>query len=193
MTKDKMLELLKSKSELIPDQYDGSYEWMREIVSSYSKLSDFDACDIADLNAIYLLAVGTWKANVEKKKEYIRKGCLPDSEKDRLISVIDRIWDNASHWKYQNEFIPKKPSVGMFGTGFYSFEGKTTKEDVQRFISMLVNISMMSDDEDIFSRVESVTKDGFKGMGAAAASMILHCLKPYTFPILNGNLNEKTA
>ena len=193
MTKEKIFEILKNKGELIPETYDGSYEWMKETISSYSKLDSLKTCDIPDLNAIYMLAVGTWKSNVEKKKENIMKTCLPDSEKQRVISIINMVWEKANRYEYQNEDISEKPRVGMFGTGFYSFEGKTTSENVKRFVQMLVDVNTLEDDDAMFSRVEEVTAGGFKGMGSAVVSMILHCLKPYSFPILNGNMNEKNA
>ena len=76
----------------------------------------------------------------------------------------------------------------MFGTGFYSFQNKTTDECSQAFIKMLVDISDMQNDDDMFERVAQVLTDDFKGMRAASASVVLHCLKPKTFPILNGNM-----
>ncbi len=79
---DNILVRLKNRKEMDPDKHDGSYELMREIVDSYRK-SFFGRSQwsFRDLNAIYAMALGTWKLNIEKKKEYIDKGCLPDDEK----------------------------------------------------------------------------------------------------------------
>ena len=41
--------------------------------------------------------------------------------------------------------------------------------------------------EEMFRRVARVCTKSFHGMKAASASVILHCLKPYTFPVLNSN------
>ncbi len=191
---DNILERLKNRKEMDPDKHDGSYELMREIVDSYRK-SFFGRSQwsFRDLNAIYAMALGTWKLNIEKKKEYIDKGCLPEDEKSRLNRVLDRVWDNARHKKYDNREENAKPTVGMFGTGFYSFERNMSDENVQVFIQMLIDISHLQDDEDIYNTAEkTLTNGNFKGMQAASCSVMLHCLKPMTFPILNGNAGYGT-
>lgn len=187
MNKEELLKDLSVVSEMNPDEHDGSYELMREIVASYKKMEDLAQCNYLDLNAIYMMAIGTWKLNVEKKKDYIKQAHLPGDEMLRLEKVIDHIWDNACLNKYQNK-EKNKPSVGMFGTGFYSFQNKTTDECSRDFIKMLVDISEMQEDEEMFNRAAQVLTDNFKGMRAASASVVLHCLKPNTFPILNGNM-----
>jgi hypothetical protein len=73
----------------------------------------------------------------------------------------------------------------MFGTGFFSFQKKTTSEDTRAFIGMCVDMLPMSDDYEMFDRAASVLTASFRGMASASASMVLHCLKPFTFPILN--------
>ena len=191
---DNILEKLKQRKEMDPDKHDGSYELMREIVDSYRK-SFFGRSqwNFRDLNAIYAMALGTWKLNIEKKKEYIDKGCLPEEEKSRLNIILDRVWDNACHKKYDNREDNAKPTVGMFGTGFYSFEKKISDENAGTFIQMLTDISHLQDDEDIYRTAEKTLVNGsFKGMQAASCSVILHCLKPLTFPILNGNAGYGT-
>lgn len=194
MDKERLLQDLKSKQEIVADSYDGSYELVREVVASYATIDDFSKVTYLDMNAIYLMAVGTWKINAEKKKEKISQGCLPQAEKQRLNSVIDKIWDNACKGLYEHktEEGSKKPIVGMFGTGFYSFENKTTTECAQRFVEMLVDISRESEinEEIILSKTEKVINGSFKGMKAASASVVLHCLMPTVFPIINGNMGS---
>ena len=151
MNKEKLMQDLQQLSEMDPNKHDGSYELMREIVSAYASMDDLSMCDFLDLNAVYAMAVGTWKLNTEKKKEYVNSGHLPDSEKARMTQVIDRIWDNACKNVYENRELSPKVSLGMFGTGFYSFQNKTTDECARSFIKMLVDIKDMQDDEQIFS------------------------------------------
>ena len=81
MDKIELLKELENMGEIEPDKYDGSYELMREIIKSYSGLDNYDKCTYLDINAIYMMSVGTWKFNIQKKKEYIGKGCLPKSER----------------------------------------------------------------------------------------------------------------
>ena len=189
MNREELIKDINNEPEMHPDEYDGSYELMREIVASYSTLANLSNCDYHDLNAIYMMAVGTWKANIEKKKEYVQNGHLPNEEKARMEQILDRIWDNSCKSKYKNR-QKDNPSIGMFGTGFYSFENKTTDDCVQSFIKMLVDISEMNNENDIFDRTEQVLGNNYKGMRAASASVVLHCLKPTVFPILNGNMGK---
>lgn len=187
----KIIELLNQETEMNPDAHDGSYELMRECVRAYSKLADYSSINFKDLNAVYAMAIGTWKLNVEKKKEYVYAGHLPDAEKETMAGVIDAVWDHACRGKYTNR-EGKGPSIGMFGTGFYSFENKADAKSCQRFIKMLVDIASLDDDNQIFDVCSKVFDSDFNGMQAASASVMLHCLKPYTFPILNANFGDGT-
>ena len=78
----------------------------------------------------------------------------------------------------------------MFGTGFYTFSGKSDRENVQKFISLCIRIKDLEDEEVILTIVEESLKDGIKGMQTASASIILHCLKPNVFPIINNAMIE---
>lgn len=192
MDSKEIIELLNQEPEMDPDLHDGSYELMREIVKLYSHVDNYSVLNYKDLNAVYAMAIGTWKLNVEKKKEYVDAGHLPDDEKEGMADVIDAIWDNACRAKYTNR-EGKGPSIGMFGTGFYSFEGKADDASCQRFIKLMADISSLNDDNQIFDLCDKVFDSQFKGMQTAAASIMLHCLKPFTFPILNANFGDGTV
>ena len=68
---ERLMNDLKTSPDMIPDQYDGSYELIRSIIEEYGKMSDYDRISYLDLNAVYSMAIGTWKMSIEKKKEYI--------------------------------------------------------------------------------------------------------------------------
>jgi hypothetical protein len=55
---------------------------------------------------------------------------------------------------------------------------------------MCCDILPMTDDNAMFDRAAEVLTSRFQGMRAASASMVLHCLKPYSFPILNSNMGR---
>lgn len=191
MDSRKIIELLNQEPEMNPDLHDGSYELMRKIVESYSHIDDYSVLNYKDLNAVYAMAIGTWKLRVDKKKEYVDAGHLPNDEKEIMVDIIDDVWNNACWNKYTNR-EGNKPSIGMFGTGFYSFEGMADDSSCQRFIELLVDISNLDDDNQIYNLCDKVFDSSFKGMQAAAASVMLHCLKPNSFPILNSNYGAGT-
>lgn len=185
MDRESVLNELKKETELQQDIHDGSYELMRSIVAEYDKLEDYSNCTYKDLDAIYYMAIGTWTFNVEQKKDKINLSCLDMDAKERLCQVVDKVWDNACENKYQNREA-NKTSIGMFGSGFRTFSRNAKDEDVRDFIMMLVDISKMSNDEEMFTRAEKVLNKGMKGVQAGSGSEILHCLKPMDFPIING-------
>ena len=184
---------LKEKSEMDPDRHDGCYELMRETIAAYSKLKDFSKIDYRDLNLVYLTTIGTWKQGLESKKKTVAESHLPQEDKEYLTRLWDDIWERANRGEYDNyeRDASGNSSIGLFGTGFFSFQRTTSTASARAFIWMCCDILPMTDDNEMFSRAASVLTSVFQGMRAASASMILHCLKPYSFPILNANSGNK--
>ena len=188
-----IMNALKGKTEMDPDQHDGCYELMRETISAYSKLKDFSVIDYKDLNLVYLTTVGTWKQGVEGKKKTVRESHLLLEDKEYLAKLWDDIWDKACRGEYTNNEMDANGngSIGLFGTGFFSFQRTTTSVHAQSFIRMCCDILPMSDDYMMYDRATKVLTASFQGMRAASASMVLHCLKPYSFPVLNSNMGRR--
>lgn len=189
----KLIQDLKGKSEIDPDSHDGSYQMMRETIQAYAHLQDMSVIDYIDLNLVYLTSVGTWTHGLETKKKLIDESHLGSEDKVHLKSLWDAVWEKAGQGIYSNSDSTKSDgrSIGMFGTGVFSFKSKTTSECARSFISMCVDIFPMDDDDEMYDRAAQVLIESFMGMTAAAASMVLHCLKPYTFPILNANMGNE--
>ena len=187
-----ILKKLKSTPELSPDVHDGSYELVRTIVSAYRDV-DEATLDYQDLNAIYLMCIGTWRHSYDKKHEVVHATHLPEIRKQELDHLIDDLKSRADAgvYKHQEKAVSGTGHIGMFGTGFYSFQGKTDIQSVRAFIRMCVDILDMTDDEEMFQRAASVLTKSFRGMQAAAASVVLHCLKPLTFPVINSNVGSE--
>ena len=53
-----------------------------------------------------------------------------------------------------NEYSNIKGEVGMFGTGFMTFNGKSTAADAKKFISLLIEIKDLDDDDE--SKAEEI-------------------------------------
>ena len=169
----------------MPDEHDGSYELIRETVRSLAN-TPIDILDVPDLELLYFMAVGTWKGGEKFRIEKIKKSNLPIEEKGHLTAVFHRVVEKAKKHEYQN--IEGQWSVGMFGTGFYSF--RSDKENAQKFLSLCIEISKIDDEDKILDIADEVLRIGIKGMQAAAASIILHCLKPDVFPVINNAMVE---
>ncbi len=188
-----IIDLLKEKEEMDADKHDGCYELMRETVKAYSRIQDYSVLDFKDLDLLYHTTIGTWARSIDNKKKEVIGSHLNTNDKEHISSLLDSIWERAQEGYYTNyEESVNGPSIGLFGLGIATL--KSVKPfDIQSFIKMCVDILPMNDDNAIFDRAELTLVKPFKGMQAASASMILHCLKPYTFPILNskGNVYEK--
>ena len=187
-----ILKKLKNTPELSPDAHDGSYELVRTMVSAYRDV-DEAVLDYHDLNAIYLMCIGTWRHGYEKKHEVVHATHLPETHKQELDHLIDdlRCRAEAGTYKNQEKATSGTGHIGMFGTGFYSFQNKTDPKSVRIFIKLCVDLLDMTDDEEMFQRAASVFTKSFHGMQAASASVVLHCLKPLTFPVINSNMGSK--
>lgn len=183
---DIVQELLHA-DEMEPDTHDATYELIRGVINSYEIMGDLSVCDYKDLNLVYLMCVGTWKHGFDAKKKTIDASHLPDSEKNRLKNLLDELGERAKRGEYANN-KEINANFGMFGTGLYTFGQKTDEHSPKDFIQMCIDIKNLSNDEEIFNRCERTLNEDFHGMRAASASMILHCLKPMTFPIFNSNM-----
>lgn len=181
-----LIQKLRASEEMDPYKHDGTYELVKETIRSYAELGDLSICDYNDLNLVYLMTIGTWKHKVLSKKKIVDLSNLPEEAKEKLKSLLDVIWERAQSREYTNS----DGSFGMFGTGFFSFKGKTDNTSPSKFIKACVDILDMEDDEQIFDRFEKVLDKKYRGMKAASASMVLHCLKPFTFPIFNSNMGS---
>lgn len=184
---NKLLEDIMTMPDINPDKHDGSYELVRETVKSLSKIP-LDIIDVSDLDMLYFMAVGTWKGGAKYRLVKIQQSNLDLEEKERLTTVFNRIIEKAKNHVYEN--IVGRWSVGMFGTGFYTFNKNSDSENAKKFISLCIKISEMDDEDKILDITEGVLKNGIKGMQAASASIILHCLKPNVFPIINNSMIE---
>lgn len=180
-----VVQYLQNVSEMNPDSHDGSYELARETVLAYKKKGDLSDVDYLDLNLLYHMVIGTWKLKVELKKKSVDKSHLSNEEKEHLKSVLDNVWKNANDGLYEN--IVGDVSIGMFGTGFYSFNSKDDGEAAREFIGLCVDILDLNDDSEIYEVAEQHLNKELLGLKAASASAMLHCIKPFTFPILNTN------
>lgn len=90
-----LVQKLENAEELNPDEHDGSYELGRETINGYANMKNLDNVDYRDLNLVYLMCVGTWRHSVDVKKKTINDSHLPELEKERLNSLIDKLWNQA--------------------------------------------------------------------------------------------------
>lgn len=77
MDKDILIKILKSREDIKPEKYDGSYVLIPEVIDELSKIDNLDNLnlDCSDLDAIYFLCIITRK--IDKRIERVENSHLP--------------------------------------------------------------------------------------------------------------------
>lgn len=185
---DSLVDVLTHVKEMDPNEHDGSYELVYSTINEYSKVKPNVKFNVSDMDLLYAMSIGTWKIGVPIRKNRIDNSNLNDSSKKSLYKLLDDLWNRALTRKFRCNF--EGDNFGMFGSGFMSFNGKLSDSDSNAFIKMLIQIKDLKDENQIFDICEKVIcNDNFIGSGlkSASASAILHCFKPFVFPVINAN------
>lgn len=177
--------LLKIYDDISPAQYDGSYSLVREAVKEYAKLPNLDNVTFADADFIYSLSI--MKRDSQVHLSNLDTSSLPADSKERLKGIITTTWETAKNGGFDNSGT--NTTIGMFGTGFHTFNKPTSDPTLpKQLISCLVSIFKTDDNTyDAYDVLKSNFSSDVKGLAIASISAMLHCLKPYVFPVMNSN------
>ena len=95
---DKMLLIdeLKHKNEILPNEFDGTYRCVRKAMEYYANLRRLTVIDISDLELLYYLSLGCWGGSMGRLKELIQESHLLHSDKHLLETTANAIWDRES-------------------------------------------------------------------------------------------------
>ncbi len=180
------------ETELLPDEYDGCYKLIRNAVRRYENLRNKSIIDHSDLDLIYSLCIKSNTSGMDLQKENVQKSHLLHADKKSLAKTIEDIWLLASKRRYSISEQEEGVTVGIYNTVFRSFKNRPIserKDCISKFISMCLEIVQLNreTDEEIFEIAEKVLDKDFEsaGLSVVVVSRILHCLKPFTFPIIN--------
>lgn len=191
MGKQDLLLALQRKKELIPDEYDGTYTAVRSAIKYYSCIRNMSVFDYNDLDLLYLLSLGIWNLESDERNTRIQNSHLLHNDKFRLNTVIERIQNLNSRNMYTHVFDSDELKNISYFTTYRGTEIAQNNEAIQFFIKLCINIIELGDDELIYDTASKMIDANIKNSGfpIAAASRILHCLLPFTFPVFD-NLNE---
>ncbi len=192
MNIQEIITRLTHETEILPDEYDGAYKLMRNAVRRYENLRNKSIIDYSDLDLIYSLCIRTAQNGMNAQKENVLKSHLLHADKKSLAKTIDDIWLLASKRRYTGNQDDDVVTVGIYDTSFESFRDRSiadNRECIQDFISLCLEIVQLNreTDEEIFELAEDVLNKDFEesGLSVVVVSRILHCLKPFTFPIIS--------
>ena len=187
MDKDTIIDELKHKTEILPNEFDGTYRSVRRAVECYSNLRKTSMLDFNDLELLYYLSRGIWKEEKTARNHRIQRTHLLHNDKLQLEISLEKIWSRSSKKLFTH--ILEKPEA-EFLTAPFSFNDMPFAKDneaVQFFIKMCVNLAELDNDDVLFDTAQKMLSSKMKdsGLPVYAVSRILHALKPFTFPIID--------
>jgi hypothetical protein len=187
-----IIDELKRKNEIQPNEFDGTYRSVSEAIECYAKLRKTALIDYHDLDLLYYLSLGIWKDDKSEWKLRIQKSHLLHNDKRELELTLDKIWSKGSKMLFSH--VVGKQEM-EFLTAPFSFRESLIAEKaeaIQFFFKMCINLSGLETDNKLLITAQKMINSQLKGTGMPvfAVSRILHCLKPYTFPILGERVTD---
>lgn len=186
MDKTIIIEKLKHKNEILPNEFDGTYRSVHEAIESYAKVRKIALIDYNDLELMYYLSLGLWKNDKKELKHYIQKSHLLHNDKLLLEKKLEKIWSKGSRMLFNHVIEKEEMEFLTAPVSFMDLPVAKNSESIQFFFKMCINISGLENDGKLFDTAQQMLNSQVKnsGLPVFAVSRILHCLKPFTFPIL---------
>ena len=192
MDKKIIIDELKHKNEILPDEFDGTYSSVREAIDCYSRLKKTMLINYRDLDLLYYLSLGIWKNDKSDRKMLIQNSHLLHNDKLTLDASLDKIWSRGAKMlfghiveKWEMEFLTAQVT-------FKDTLIAEMPEAIQFFFKMCINLLGLESDSKLLETAQKMIHSQIKdaGMPVFVLSRILHCLKPFTFPILGENVTD---
>ncbi|WP_303836436.1 McrB family protein [Ruminococcus flavefaciens] len=192
MEKTKIIEELKHKNDIQPNEFDGTYSSVREVVECYAKLKKTTLIDYKDLDLLYYLTLGIWSGDKDELKLRIQNSHLLHIDKHMLYTTIDKIWSKGARMLFTHVANKYEKNFLMNPLSFKSALIAEKPESIQFFFKMCINLSGLDNDTKLLDTAQKMLNAQIKdsGMPVFALSRILHCLKPNTFPILGESITD---
>ena len=186
---------LKQRKDINPDTYNGIYELEKETVKQYDfffkeNKNNIKKIDYKDADLVYLMT--GIEFNKEDRVAFVEKSNLGNKQKEYLIKKIKEI--------YNNEYECKE--IGITTATFKTFKvhEDKTNNTYKKLINIAIEVNRLAnsvDDNEIINFVDIELKEAAKnnqlyGTNKGVFSIILHCLAPNVFPLINGKHGEGT-
>ena len=187
MERQELIQALKVKADIIPDEYDGTYKAVRMAIKYYSYIRNISVFDYNDLDLLYLLSVGICNLKIDDRNQRIQNCHMFHNDKVHMISLVDRIHNIDVRGLYAHEYeLEEIEDIRNF-TSFKYTKVSNNSDEIQRFIKLCIDIAELGSDEIVWENAEQFFyNDKIKNSAIplSVMSRILHCLLPFTFPIL---------
>lgn len=192
MDKEIIIDKLKHKNEILPNEFDGTYRSVHEAMEFYAKVRKIALIDCNDLELMYYLSLGLWKNDKKELKNYIQKSHLLHNDKLLLEKKLEKIWSKGSRMLFGHVIEKLEMDFLTAPVSFKDLPVAKNAESIQFFFKMCINLSGLENDGKLFDTAQQMLNSQIKnsGLPVFAVSRILHCLKPFTFPILDESVTD---
>ena len=186
MDKKIIIEELKHKDEILPNEFDGTYRSVQEAIECYAKVRKTTLIDHNDLELVYYLSLGLWKNDKKELKHYIQKSHLLHNDKLLFEKKLEKIWSKGARMLFGHVVEKQEMEFLTSHVSFKDLHSTKSTEAIQFFFKMCINISGLENDGKLFDTAQQMLNSKVRdsGLPVYAVSRILHCLKPFTFAIL---------
>ncbi|MBQ9898572.1 MAG: AAA family ATPase [Ruminococcus sp.] len=192
MDKEYIIDELRLKTEILPNEFDGTYRSVRAAIECYSNVKKIALIDCNDLELLYYLSLGSWKDDAEIRRLLVQNSHLFHNDKLLLEKRLDKIWSSGSKSLFTH--IVGKREMEFLTAPFMLRELPIAKntEAIQFFFKMCINLSGLENDSILFESAQSMLSSQIKdsGMPVYILSRILHCIEPFTFAILGESVTD---
>lgn len=192
MDKTIIIDELKRRDELLPNEFDETYRSVHKVLEYYAKLKKISLIDHNDLELLYYLSLGIWKPEKTERRQHIQKCHLLHNDKLLLDSYLDKLWSKSARMLFKHRFDKQELEFLTTPIDFKGSRIAMNPEAIQFFFKLCINLSEIEKDDMIFETTQKMIDSHIRdsGMPVYAASRILHCMKPFTFPILGGRADD---
>ena len=192
MDKTMIIDELRHKNEILPNEFDGTYRSVREAVKCYTNLRKTSLINYTDLELLYYLSLGIWSTEKKERKLHIQKSHLLHNDKLQLENKLDKIWTKAARTLFTHAAGKQETEFLTAHVLFKEQPFAKNPEAIQSFFKMCINLSELENDLALLDTAQKMINSQVKstGLPVFAVSRILHCLKPFTFPILGESDKE---
>ena len=174
MDKTIIINELRRKNEILPNEFDGTYRSVRKALEYYAKLKKTSLIDHNDLALLYYLSLGIWKNEKNERKQYIQKTHLLHNDKLLLETHLAKIWSGEARSLFCHAAGEQEEA---FLTAPVSLRDSAKKsEPVQFFFKLCINILDVENDSVLFETVQKMLSSQIKtsGIPVYIISRILH-------------------
>ena len=190
---DKMIiEELKRKTEIVPNEFDGTYRSVQEAVEYYASLRKTELINYRDLDLLYYLSRGVWENDAVERKMRIQNSHLLHNDKRLLDTSLDKIWNKGNKMLYIHIVDRQEMEYLTTQVSFKDSVIAERDDGIQAFFNMCNDILHIDNNNKLFDIAQKTIHAHLAeaGMPVFALSRILHCLKPFTFSILGESITD---